>query len=109
MELVEKCFIETRQIFMNNSESSVLKCKVCSERSPEFQVFPVCTWNGPRGLQGLALLREKLSVTRFPCSCPQGQGAPGAPWIQGGDLHMWLLMYCICHLMKTHTLLTEGV
>lgn len=28
MKLVEECFIETRQIFMNNSESSVLKRKV---------------------------------------------------------------------------------
>lgn len=32
MKLVEECFIETRQIFMNNSESSVLKCKVRAER-----------------------------------------------------------------------------
>ena len=31
MKLVEECFIETRQIFMNNSESSVLKCKVRAE------------------------------------------------------------------------------
>lgn len=46
MKPAEKCFIETRQIFMNNSESSVLKCKVCSEWSPELQVFPVCMWNG---------------------------------------------------------------
>lgn len=53
MKLVEKCFIETRQIFMNNSESSVLKCKVCSEWSPEFQVFPVCIWNGSVLLRAL--------------------------------------------------------
>lgn len=31
MKLAAKCFMEARQIFMNNSKSSVLKCKVCSE------------------------------------------------------------------------------
>lgn len=46
MKLVEECFIETRQIFMNNSESSVLKCKVWAQWHREFQVFPVCVWNG---------------------------------------------------------------
>lgn len=48
MKLVEECFIETRQIFMNNPESSVLKCKVRSEWRSEFQVFPVCVWQGSR-------------------------------------------------------------
>lgn len=31
MKLAAECFMEARQIFMNNSKSSVLKCKVCSE------------------------------------------------------------------------------
>lgn len=82
MKLAAKCFIETRQIFMNNSESSVLKCKVCSEWGWRPRCFLSELGLGLcfQRLVGLCLFLRNPESPSIPVNACTIEHAPGSVW-----------------------------
>lgn len=79
-KLAAKCFIEARQIFMNNSESSVLKCKVCSEWGWRPRCFLSELGRGLcfQRFVGLCLLPRNPESSSFPVNACTVEHAPSS-------------------------------
>lgn len=82
MKLAAKCFIEARQIFMNNSESSVLKCKVCLEWGWRPRCFLSELGLGLcfQRLVGLDPFRRSPESSSFLVNACTMEQAPGSGW-----------------------------